>query len=136
MSEGPASLPWIQLALADQESISLRSQVNVAARRVDVLVGGGLRAAVQPEEKRDEIAFHAALRFDEDASEEQRRALLERLADGHGIDYAIVNRDWLAARRRLPFGAVGTAEELVERFQQFLNDALGRLEEADEEDLL
>lgn len=137
MSEGPSSLPWLQLALEEQERVSLRSQVNVAARRVDVLVGGGLRAAVQPEDDRESLAFHAALRFDEQATDEQRTELLERLeGDAEGTEYAIVNRDWLAVRRRHPYAEVGTTAALTERFHRFLHDAVGELREADVEELL
>lgn len=131
------SLPWIQLALEDQDRVPLKSQINVAARRVDVLVGDGLRAAVQPEEDGETVALHAALRIGEASTGTQRDDLIARLADaGSAIEYAVVNRDWLAARRRHRWSEIGAPTDLVDRFHRFLLEALDELKDADVDELL
>lgn len=132
-----SSLPWLQLALEGQERIELQSQVNVAARRVDVLVGSGLRAALQPEDETGTLALHAALQFDDEASAGQKDALVRRLdAELEGVECAIVNERWLAMRRRHPYAEIEGQTDVVGRFERFLVESLDALREADEDEIL
>lgn len=132
-----SSLPWLQLALEAQDRLELQSQVNVAARRVDVLVGGGLRAALQPEDETETLALHVALQFDDDASTEQRDALVRRVdPELEHTEVAIVNERWLAMRRRHPYGEIGDEGDVADRLERFLVESLEALREADRDEIL
>jgi len=132
-----SSLPWLQLALEGQNRLELQSQVNVAARRVDVLVGGGLRAALQPEDDSETLALHVALQFDDDASSGQKDALVQRLdPELEGTECAIVNERWLAMRRRHPYAEIESEDDVVRRLERFLVESLDALREVDEDEIL
>jgi len=132
-----SSLPWLQLTLEGQNRLELQSQVNVAARRVDVLVGGGLRAALQPEDDRETLALHVALQFDDDASSEQKDALVRRLdPELEDTECAIVNDRWLAMRRRHAYAEIESEDDLVRRLERFLVESLDALREVDEDEIL
>lgn len=131
------SLPWLQLALDEQDAVEVKTQVNVAAGRVDVLVGEGLRAAVQPDPDAGGVAFHGALAIHSVATGEQKDAMLDRLgAREDDIEFAIVDSRWLAFRRIVPPEDVDTASRLGEAFRGFLVESLDALEEADSDGIL
>ncbi|MBW3660706.1 MAG: hypothetical protein KY397_03630 [Gemmatimonadetes bacterium] len=131
------SLAWLQLALEEQEALDVKTQVNVAARRVDVLVGEGLRAAVQPDEDAGAVVFHGALAFHQVATEEQKEALVERLGeDDLDVDFAVVASDWLAFRRIRSAGEIDSPASLGETFHSFLAQSLDALKAADTEGIL
>lgn len=131
------SLPWLQVALQEQDAVDVQTQVNVAARRVDVLVGEGLRAAVQPDDEASTVALHGALAFHAVATEEQKAALVERLSEaGLDVDFAVVNDDWLAFRRVLPASDLDSTPAVGEALRDFLVASLDALREADADGIL
>lgn len=131
------SLPWLQVALQEQDAVDVRTQVNVAAGRVDVLVGDGMRAAVQPDEDASTVALHGALAFHAVATDAQKRALVERLeGEGAGVEFAVVSDDWLAFRRVLPADALDTTPAVGEALRDFLVVALDALKRADSDGIL
>lgn len=138
VSPTPApTLAWLQLALDEQDVVEVKTQVNAAAGRVDVLVGEGLRAAVQPDPEAGAVAFHGALAIRSDATDAQKDALLDRLGEREdGVEFAVVDARWLAFRRILPPEEVATAARLGEAFRAFLAQSLGALEEVDADRLL
>lgn len=129
------SLPWLQVALEEQDAVDVRTQVNVAAGRVDVLVGEGLRAAVQPDDDASTVALHGALAFHGVATDEQKRALLDRL-DGAGVEFAVVDDGWLAFRRVLDASELDSTPAVGEALRDFLVVALDALKDADAEGIL
>lgn len=138
MSATPTpTLAWLQLALDEQEAVEVKTQVNVAAGRVDVLVGGGLRAAIQPDPGAGAVAFHGALALHAVATAAQKNALLERLgSSGLDLEFAVVDSGWLAFRRILPPETVATPRRLGSAFRAFLVESLDALREADTEGIL
>lgn len=131
------SLPWLQVALQEQDAVPVKTQVNLAARRVDVLVGDGLRAAVQPDDDDSTVALHGALGFHGVATDEQKRALVDRLEGAvDDVEFAVVNDDWLAFRRVLPASAFDSTPAVGVALRDFLVASLDALKDADSDGIL
>ncbi len=125
------------MALADQSVLPLQSAVNAAYQRVDVVIGGGLQAAVVPHTDDRRLAFHAGLRFDDGTPQEEREALLGRLRAGaDDIDYVARPNGWLEFTRSHALEDVTDADQLVERFCRFVFDSFSQLRTADTGGLL